>query len=137
MISKEQVEIVGMAVEKVTRTTSHPMIAELGGILTHRCGYHNDIVEEDNSEEDIMEEDNIEEDKLIEEVLTSVYEVFETSDNFLATPDKDKNDESVQLTPPSSIYDRKQEQHHGGGQDRLHQAELHHHHQPHRGGHFQ
>ena len=126
-----------MAVEKVTRNTSHPMIAELGGILTHRWGYHNDIEEEDNSEEDIMEEDNIEEDKLIEEVLTYVYEVFETSDNFLATPDKDKNDESVQLTPPSSIYDRKQEQHHGGGQDRLHQAELHHHHQPHRGGHLQ
>ena len=62
-ISKEQVEIVGMAVEKVTRNTSNPMIAELGGILTHRWGYHNDIEEEDNSEEDVIEEDNIEENK--------------------------------------------------------------------------
>lgn len=38
-------------------------------------------------------------------MLTYVDEVFETSDNFLATPAKDKTDESVQLTPPSSQYD--------------------------------
>ena len=34
-----------------------------------------------------------------------VDEVFESSDNFLATPAKDNTEESVQLTPPSSNYD--------------------------------
>ena len=108
-ITREQDNIVCKAVKKVTRDTSNPKLAKLGGILTHRWGFQTDIeeednIDEDNIEEDNIEEDNIEEDKIIKEVLMYVDEVFESSKNFLATPTKDNTDVSVQLTPPSSDY---------------------------------
>ena len=103
-ISREQVKIVGKAVEKDTRSTTNPLVAELGGILTYQWGFHTNIEEEDYNEKANIVED-YEEEEMIEEVLSYVDEVFEPSDNLLATPAKDNTEESVQLTPPSSNYD--------------------------------
>ena len=55
-LTNNQVAIIGGTVDKITRTTKNPNIAELGGILAHCLGVQGTIEEEDeadqNGEED-------------------------------------------------------------------------------------